>query len=103
MSDANGGTSEVTPASADQKTPLGRRLFLGLLGAGALGTIFGQQLQSLVGSALQPFTNSSGSGIADLIPGADRFRFYTEKGDHVTVKGELEMGDIAATSVVVGM
>jgi Domain of unknown function (DUF5666) len=26
-----------------------------------------------------------------------------KKGDHVTVKGELEMGDIVATSVVVGM
>ena len=26
-----------------------------------------------------------------------------KKGDHVTVKGELEMGDIVATSVVAGM
>ncbi len=88
MSDTTGGTSEVTPPSTDQKKPLGRRLFLGLLGAGALGTIFGQQLQGFVGSALQPFTNSSGSGIADLIPGADRFRFYTVTGNYPVIKKE---------------
>jgi DMSO/TMAO reductase YedYZ molybdopterin-dependent catalytic subunit len=88
VSDTTGGTSEVTPPSTDQKKPLGRRLFLGLLGAGALGTIFGQQLQSFVGSALQPFTNSSGSGIADLIPGANRFRFYTVTGNYPVIKKE---------------
>jgi DMSO/TMAO reductase YedYZ molybdopterin-dependent catalytic subunit len=76
------------PNAADQKKPLGRRLFLGLLGAGALGTVFGQQVQGFVGSLLQPLTNSSGGGIADLIPGADRFRFYTVTGSYPVINKE---------------
>ena len=74
------------PANIDPKKPLGRRLFLGLLGAGALGTIFGQQVQGFVGSVLQPLTNSSGGGIADLIPGANRFRYYTVTGGYPVIK-----------------
>ena len=64
----------------DNGKPIGRRLFLGLLGAGAVGTIFGQQLQSVVGAVLQPFTNAGGGGLAALVPGANRFRLYTVTG-----------------------
>ncbi len=53
----------------DVARPIGRRLFFGLLGAGAVGTLFGQQVQSVVGTLLQPFTNSSGEGLADAGPG----------------------------------
>ena len=66
--------------------PIGRRLFFGLLGAGAAGTVFGQQLQSLVGQVLAPLTNSGGGGLAALIPGADRFRLYTVTGGFPLVK-----------------
>jgi DMSO/TMAO reductase YedYZ molybdopterin-dependent catalytic subunit len=86
VSDADPGASGASPGPADQKKPLGRRVFFGLLGAGALGTVFGQQVQSFVGSVLQPLTSSSGNGIADLIPGADRFRFYTVTGDYPVIK-----------------
>jgi len=65
----------------DEGKPIGRRLFIGLLGAGALGTIFGSPLQNGVGDLLQPFTNSGGGGLAALIPGADRFRLYTVTGN----------------------
>jgi len=61
----------------DKARPIGRRLFIGLLGAGAVGTAFGRQLQSGAGTLLQSFTNSSGGGLASLVPGANRFRFYT--------------------------
>jgi DMSO/TMAO reductase YedYZ molybdopterin-dependent catalytic subunit len=81
----SGGVGDP-PENTDPKKPLGRRLFLGLLGAGALGTIFGQQVQGFVGSVLQPLTNSSGGGIADLIPGADRFRYYTVTGGYPAIK-----------------
>jgi DMSO/TMAO reductase YedYZ molybdopterin-dependent catalytic subunit len=66
--------------------PVGRRLFLGLLGAGALGTAFGNTLQSAVGDLLQPFTNAGGGGLAALVPGADRFRLYTVTGGFPAVK-----------------
>jgi DMSO/TMAO reductase YedYZ molybdopterin-dependent catalytic subunit len=65
--------------------PIGRRLFLGLIGAGAVGTVFGDQIQNVVGNLLQPLTNASGGGLAALIPGADRFRFYTVTGGYPVV------------------
>jgi DMSO/TMAO reductase YedYZ molybdopterin-dependent catalytic subunit len=65
--------------------PIGRRLFLGLIGAGAVGTVFGDQIQNVVGKVLQPLTNSSGGGLAALIPGADRFRIYTVTGGYPVI------------------
>jgi DMSO/TMAO reductase YedYZ molybdopterin-dependent catalytic subunit len=61
---------------------------VGLLGAGAVGTVFGTQVQSFVGDLLQPLTNSSGSGLAALIPGANRFRLYTITSGFPVVKKE---------------
>ena len=58
-------------------SPIGRRLFLGILALGAVGTVLGNQLQSIVGSITRPFTNASGGGLGALIPGAERFRIYT--------------------------
>jgi DMSO/TMAO reductase YedYZ molybdopterin-dependent catalytic subunit len=64
--------------STEPAKPIGRRLFLGLLGAGAVGTVFGKQIQGVVGDLLQPVTGSG--GWAALLPGANRFRFYTVTG-----------------------
>ncbi len=41
-----------------------------MIGAGALGIVFGAKVQNVVGSAL-------GSGLGGLLPGGDRFRIYT--------------------------
>jgi len=71
---------------AEKSRPIGRRLFFGLVGAGALGTIFGQRIQDAVGDLLQPLTNTSGGGIAALIPGANRFRLYTVTGGFPFIK-----------------
>lgn len=71
------GPDEGGPAPAPGTRPLGRRLFLGIVGAGAIGTVFGQQFQSWVGSALSSLANPAGGGLAALLPGADRFRLYT--------------------------
>jgi DMSO/TMAO reductase YedYZ molybdopterin-dependent catalytic subunit len=43
---------------------------LGMIGLGAAGIVFGSRVQSAVGGAL-------GSGLGGLLPGGDRFRFYT--------------------------
>jgi hypothetical protein len=98
MTETAGGASGGPLGTTGPKRPLGRRLFLGLLGAGALGTIFGQQVQGFVGSLLQPLTDSSGGGIADLIPGADRFRYYSVTGSYPVIKTEnysLSVGGLA--------
>lgn len=60
--------------------PVGRRLFLGIVGLGALGVVFGNTVQRVVGAILAPFTNANGSGLGALIPGANRFRLYTVTG-----------------------
>ncbi|HWD52208.1 MAG TPA: molybdopterin-dependent oxidoreductase [Acidimicrobiales bacterium] len=54
----------------DRPRHIGRRVFLGMVAAGAAGIVFGSKVQSAVGSAL-------GSGLGGLLPGGDRFRFYT--------------------------
>jgi DMSO/TMAO reductase YedYZ molybdopterin-dependent catalytic subunit len=41
-----------------------------MVGAGAVGVVFGAKVQKAVGSAL-------GSGLGGLLPGGDRFRIYT--------------------------
>ncbi len=49
---------------------MGRRVFIGMVAAGAAGVVFGARVQSVVGSAV-------GSGLGGLLPGGDRFRIYT--------------------------
>jgi DMSO/TMAO reductase YedYZ molybdopterin-dependent catalytic subunit len=66
----------ATPA-AERGTPLGRRIFIGLVGFGAAGIFVGDKVQSFVGGALHGVVNENGSGLGALIPGADRFRLYT--------------------------
>ena len=53
-----------------------------------MGTVFGKQLQAFVGELLQRFTNSSGGGLAALIPGANRFRLYTVTGSFPSISKE---------------
>jgi DMSO/TMAO reductase YedYZ molybdopterin-dependent catalytic subunit len=61
----------ATPdAPKDGPKRVGRKVFLGMVGAGALGIVFGSKVQSAVGSAL-------GSGLGGLLPGGNRFRIYT--------------------------
>ena len=57
-------------------TPVGRRVFLGMVGLGAAGIVTGATVQSGLGRLLRPVTNGSG-GLASLIPGSNSFRIYT--------------------------
>ena len=57
-------------------TPVGRRVFLGMVGLGAAGIVGGATVQSALGRLLRPVTNASG-GLTSLIPGSDTFRIYT--------------------------
>lgn len=61
----------ASPIPAPERTKrVGRRVFLGMVAAGAAGIVFGARIQNVVGNAL-------GSGLGGLIPGGDRFRIYT--------------------------
>ncbi|MGB9113440.1 MAG: molybdopterin-dependent oxidoreductase [Acidimicrobiales bacterium] len=68
------------PGQLSAGKPIGRRLFLGIIGLGGLGVVFGNTLQRIVGAIVAPFTNKNGSGLGALIPGANRFRLYTVTG-----------------------
>ncbi len=57
---------------------VGRRVFLGMVGLGALGVAFGAAVQGKVGQAL-------GSGVGSLLPGGDQFTIYSVSGSFPTV------------------
>ncbi|MGH9306874.1 MAG: molybdopterin-dependent oxidoreductase [Acidimicrobiales bacterium] len=65
---------------AEAGTPIGRRVLLGMMGAGALGILFGSSAQRLIGDALSPITSNSGFGLGSILPAANRFRIYSVTG-----------------------
>src|SRR5450755_2017815 len=56
--------------------PIGRRIVLGMLGLGAIGVIFGKQLQNAQSSILAPVVRNDPTGLSNLLPAVDRFRYY---------------------------
>jgi DMSO/TMAO reductase YedYZ molybdopterin-dependent catalytic subunit len=60
----------------EQGRPVGRRIVLGMLGLGALGIVFGKQLQSAQSDVLAPVVAHDPTGLSDLLPAVDRFRYY---------------------------
>jgi len=68
-------------ASRDEKSPVGRRVFLGLVALGTAGVVFGAKVQNFVGSKL-------GSGVASLLPGGDHFRIYSITGSYPLISSE---------------
>lgn len=60
--------------------PVGRRAFLGLLGAGALGVVVGSPVQTAIERAFEPLARADGTGLTDLLPTTAKFRYYTAAG-----------------------
>ncbi len=60
----------------DAGTPVGRRVFLSLVGAGAAGVLFGAKIEDWLSRAAQPVVAKDPTGIADVLP-VEGFRFYT--------------------------
>jgi len=61
-------------------SPVGRRVFLGLVGLGAAGVLLGAQAQDWLERVVGPFISKDGTGLASLLP-VGRFRIYTVTGD----------------------
>ncbi|MGH3733016.1 MAG: molybdopterin-dependent oxidoreductase [Acidimicrobiales bacterium] len=70
-------TSRGRGASLEPRVAVGRRVFLGLGALGALGIAFGGNVQNVLG-------NSLGS-LGNLLPGGDRFRYYSITGRYPTI------------------
>ena len=60
--------------------PVGRRVFLGLVGLGAAGVLFGAHAQDWLERVVGPLIAKDGTGLASLLP-VGRFRIYTVTGD----------------------
>lgn len=68
---------EEESAPAGRSRPIGRRLFLSVLGVGAVGVAFGSRLQSVESRVLSALSREPGTGAASLVPGGDAFRIYS--------------------------
>ena len=71
--------SVVDNQAAERGTPVGRRVFLGLVGLGAVGVAFGARAQDWLERIVAPFVAKDGSGLSALLP-IGRFRIYTVTG-----------------------
>ncbi|MCH9738708.1 MAG: molybdopterin-dependent oxidoreductase, partial [Actinomycetia bacterium] len=58
---------------ANLGTPIGRRVILGMVGLGAVGIVFGRQLNSVVSDTVA----ATIPGLGGVIPAAGGFRIYT--------------------------
>jgi DMSO/TMAO reductase YedYZ molybdopterin-dependent catalytic subunit len=61
-------------------TPVGRRVFLGMVGLAAAGVAFGSKAQDWLEHALAPITARDGTGLSSFLP-VGRFRIYSVTGD----------------------
>lgn len=61
-------------------TPVGRRVFVGMLGLGAGGIVWGSKVADAVSRALAPLSARDGTGLTSLLPVAGRFRIYSVVG-----------------------
>jgi DMSO/TMAO reductase YedYZ molybdopterin-dependent catalytic subunit len=58
-------------------SPIGRRVFLGLVGAGIAGVLFGAKVQDFLANLVP---KNDPTGLTTLLPLGDHFRFYTVTG-----------------------
>jgi DMSO/TMAO reductase YedYZ molybdopterin-dependent catalytic subunit len=83
-----GGQSQVQPDDS-RGTPIGRRVVLGMLGLGAVGILFGDQVQASIERLLRPLTQNDPTGLTSFVPTAGRFRIYSVVG-HLPKRSESD-------------
>ena len=75
-------------------TPVGRRVFLGLVGLGVAGVVVGAQVQDGLSRLLAPVQLRDPTGLTSLVPLGNTFRYYS-------VTGAVEPQDAATYSLKV--
>jgi DMSO/TMAO reductase YedYZ molybdopterin-dependent catalytic subunit len=68
------------PSPAPEGTPVGRRVFLGLVGLAGIGIVAGASVQGWLERSVGPILGRDPTGVLGLLP-FGRFRFYTVTGD----------------------
>jgi hypothetical protein len=71
---------EVESEVGGRGSPIGRRVFLGILGVGAVGVLWGAKAQDWLESAVAPIVAKDGTGLSAFLP-IGRFRIYTVTGE----------------------
>jgi DMSO/TMAO reductase YedYZ molybdopterin-dependent catalytic subunit len=66
----------VDEKGAHTETAVGRRVFLGMLGVGVAGVLYGSRAADLMERVVAPLTARDGTGFLSLFP-VGRFRIYT--------------------------
>jgi DMSO/TMAO reductase YedYZ molybdopterin-dependent catalytic subunit len=69
----------VSDAPPDPGSPIGRRVFLGLVGIGAAGIVVGAKVQDFVGNLLAPIEAKDFTGLTSLLP-FSQYRYYSITG-----------------------
>lgn len=59
---------------------MGRRIVLGMVGAGAVGILWGAKAQSGLERLLRPVTLNDRTGLSSFLPSSGRFRIYSVTG-----------------------
>jgi DMSO/TMAO reductase YedYZ molybdopterin-dependent catalytic subunit len=72
-------TSTKTTSDLTTGTPVGRRVFLSLLGLGAVGVVTGAAVQGWLERSVAPIIGRDPTGLLSLLP-IGRFRIYTVTG-----------------------
>jgi DMSO/TMAO reductase YedYZ molybdopterin-dependent catalytic subunit len=62
------------------ETPVGRRVFLAMLGLGAAGVVWGSGVADAFNRLLAPLAAADRTGLTGLLPAAGRFRIYSVVG-----------------------
>lgn len=75
------GLPSPTEVFPEERSPVGRRVVLGMLGLAGAGVLWGAKAQSGLESLLRPVTQNDAAGLSNLLPTAGRFRIYTVTGD----------------------
>ena len=82
-------------------SPIGRRVFFGLLGIGAIGVLTG----STVSNWFQEFAKQDPTGLTALLPGGGGWRYYTVTGDYPdrpTSEYQLRVGGLVDRPFTLG-
>jgi DMSO/TMAO reductase YedYZ molybdopterin-dependent catalytic subunit len=73
--------AEQVEAPAPAGKPVGRRVVLGLLGLGVVGTVTGRWLAAAEQHVLATIGNRDPTGLTQLVPAGNGFRYYSITGD----------------------
>jgi DMSO/TMAO reductase YedYZ molybdopterin-dependent catalytic subunit len=71
------GAAEQGPSGRAPGKPIGRRVALGIIGAGLVGVVAGRRINDGVDALLTPVQRAAPGGIGSLLPNTDAWVYYT--------------------------